>query len=306
MTGNRKARESKEIRSLDSLTLRALRLDPLYFRKYDHAMLLSYYRTELRRNYPTATMADIDEYIKGSLMSGSPYMRGWVAYSEGRMKDALENYDMALKNTKNPGGIRLERARVYALQGIIPSAIAEFRLALLDLRKVDDAKDEVVVFYNSKALIEHSIGVLFANLGQPDSARAALGRAITEDLSYFAAHVELGRLALTAKDTATATAELGLAAELAADEPFIQYLHGVTLLAAGQHAESVAPLKKAIELESAYAAPHFSLGQALEKTGDVAGARESYTRYLSMAARRDQGRDAALRRLDKLPKAGTP
>ncbi|MEK6602474.1 MAG: carboxymuconolactone decarboxylase family protein, partial [Candidatus Binatota bacterium] len=46
------------------------------------------------------------------------------------------------------------------------------------------------------AMVEHRIGVLFAMAVKLDSAKAALGRAITEDLSYLAAHVELVKLAM--------------------------------------------------------------------------------------------------------------
>ena len=54
MEGGRRARESKEFKSIDSLQLRAVRLDPLYYRKNDGTMLMSYYRTLMRREYPTA------------------------------------------------------------------------------------------------------------------------------------------------------------------------------------------------------------------------------------------------------------
>lgn len=303
MEGGRKARESKEFRSIDSLQLRASRLDPFYYRKNDGTMLMTYYRTAMRRAYPTAGDHEINLAITDYLERGSPYMRGWLAYSRGDMPGALENYDMALKTAKYKGGLRVERGRILALRGTLPPAIAEFRLALEDLRKDEDKKDENVVFYNSKAMVEHSMGVLFAKLGHADSAKAALGRAIAEDLSYFAAHVELGMIALAEKDTAAAVSALGLAAELATDEPYVHYLQGSTLVAAGQHEEAVAPLKKAIDLEPFFASPQFALGQALEKSGDAAGARAAYDRFLALASRRDTRRDAATRRVEALSKS---
>lgn len=292
MEGGRRARTNKDLIAMDTMQLRALRLDPLYFRKYDHAMLKAYYQAELRKDYPTASGQEIDLAIRQYLTSGSDYMRGWVAYSEGRMEEALTNYGLALQKAKNKGYIRLERARVFTMQGVLPNAIAEFRLASEDLKKLETDKDEDIVFYNSIALVEHSLGVTYGRMGQVDSAKAALGRAITEDLSYFAAHMELGRLALAAKDTTTALSELALAAELATDEPWVHHLHGTTLLAAGQHAEAVAALKKAVELEPFHAESHFALGQALEKGGDRSGALEAYTRFVAIAPRRDTQRRA--------------
>jgi tetratricopeptide (TPR) repeat protein len=288
--GGRRARESKELKALDSLALRALRLDPLYYRKYDHTMLMTYYRNLMRADYPTASPMEIDRVIRDYLYSGSAYMRAWVAYGEGRFQPALVDYELAMKQSRTPGYIRLERGRVYALQGMFPAAITEFRLASEALAKRENDRDEDVVFYNSRAMVEHSLAISYGRSGQLDSARAALGRSIGEDLSYFMAHVELGRLALAAKDTVTAVSELALAADLAVDEPYIHYLHGSVLLAAGQAADAIAPLRKAIELEPLHAASHFELARALERTGDKAEARASYQRFLTMAPRRDVAR----------------
>lgn len=292
MEGGRSARQSKDLKSLDSLAMRALRINPLYYRKYDFAALMGYYRTLMRDAYPTASEGDIERAIRDYLAEGSHYMRGWMAYSEGRLPDALTEYTAAMKNVRDKGFLILERARVLALQGLLPAAVEEFRLAALELGKAEADRDEYVVFYNSKALVEHSRGVLYARMNNLDSAKAALGRAITEDLSYFMAHVELGRLALAAKDTVTAVSELALAADLASDEPFVHYLYGSTLLSAGQAAGASESFKKALELEPLHAASHFELAQALDRMGDKDGAREGYKRYLALAARRDVQRRA--------------
>lgn len=298
MEGGRRARESKELKALDSLAMRALRLDPLYYRKNDHAMLTTYYRNELRQENPTAAQGDIDRYVRDMLYNGSVSMRAWVEYSEGQFGPALSDYEVAMKQSREPGYFRLQRGRVYALQGKFPAAIAEFRLASEAYAKREADRDENVVFYSSRAIVEHSLAIAYSRIAQLDSARAALGRAISEDLSYFMAHVELSRLALAAKDTATAVSEMSLAADLASDEPYVHYLHGSMLLAAGQAAESIAPFKKALELEPFHAGSHFDLAMALEKTGDKDGARASYTRFLSLASRRDvQRRQAATERL---------
>lgn len=301
MEGGRRVQNSKEFRALDSLSMRALRLDPLYYRKYDHALLMTYYRDALRADYPTASNAEIDLAIRDYLYSGSAYMRAWMAYGEGRLPAALDDYETAMRGNKNPGALRLERARIMALQGRFPAAVTEFRLAADLLSKRERDKDEEIVFYNSRAMVEHSLAIAYERDAQLDSARAALGRAITEDLSYFMAHVELGRLALAAKDTATAVSELALAADLAVDEPWVHYLHGSTLLAAGQAEDAVAPLKKAVELEPFHALSHFELAAAHDKTGDTAAARESYQRFLALSARKEVARrETATQRLAAL------
>ncbi|HMS03251.1 MAG TPA: tetratricopeptide repeat protein, partial [Gemmatimonadaceae bacterium] len=212
----------------------------------------------------------------------------------------------AIKASKEPGYLRFDKARVYYMQGLVKPALDELVLALDALRKHDDDTKDKVIFYDSKAIAEHGIGMLHLMLGQPDSARSAFGRAMAEDLSYFAAHVELGRLALSEGDSTTATAELGLAAELATDEPWVQYLYGSTLVATGNHADAIAPLRKAIALEPFYAAPHHALAQALQRAGDVAGAKASYGEFLRLASRSDPHRAPAAQALAALEGAPRP
>ena len=62
--------------------------------------------------------------------------------------------------------------------------------------------------YESKALLEHSIGLVQQRLGNKSAAKEAFGRALQEDLSYFPAHVQLAYLALDGKDTTTLESQL--------------------------------------------------------------------------------------------------
>jgi tetratricopeptide (TPR) repeat protein len=298
--GGRRARDNKELKTLDSLRMRADRLDPFLYRRFDRAFLLAYYRNIIRNDAGGASQADIDNYITDNLEALGSSTRAWLYYSQGRMPQALLEYDDAIAKSKASGYLHFDKARVLYMQGLAKPALDELTLALEELRKQDDDKKEKVVFYDSKAIAEHGIGILHLQLGQPDSARAAFGRAMTEDLSYFAAHVELGRLALSEHDTATATAELGLAAELATDEPWVQYLYGSTLVATGNHVDGVPPLRKAIELEPFYAAPHYSLGVALQRGGDTAGAKASFETFLRLASRSDPQRALATQALAAL------
>lgn len=304
--GGRRARDNKELRSLDSLRMRADRLDPFLYRRFDRAFLLAYYRNIIRNDAGGASQTDIDNYITDNLEALGSSTRAWLYYSQGRLPQALLEYDDAIKASKEPGYLRFDKARVYYMQGLVKPALDELVLALDALRKHDDDTKDKVIFYDSKAIAEHGIGMLHLMLGQPDSARSAFGRAMAEDLSYFAAHVELGRLALSEGDSTTATAELGLAAELATDEPWVQYLYGSTLVATGNHADAIAPLRKAIALEPFYAAPHHALAQALQRAGDVAGAKASYGEFLRLASRSDPHRAPAAQALAALEGAPRP
>lgn len=299
MEGGRRARENKDLKAIDSLRMRAFRLDPFLYLRFDRSMMLAYYRQAAGIDFGSMSQSQIDREVSQYLESSGPSTRAWLYYSQGRFDQAVLEYDMAIKRYKS-AGLRFDKARALAIQSLNKPALEETQLALQQMRSEDADKDEQVVFYSSKAMLEHAAGILYSRLGQADSAKAAYGRAMAEDLSYFAAHIELGKMALKANDSATAVSELGLAAELASDEPFVHYLYGSTLVATGAHADAIAPLKKAIDLEPLYAAPHFALGQALEKTGDTAGAKAQYTAFLAMAARRDQNRAIATQRLAAL------
>ncbi len=299
----KKSRSGKEFRMMDSLHLRALWLDPLLYRRFDRTMIMAYYRNVNRADFGSAPPSELDRAIMAYLDGASASYKAWFAYSSGRMDQALVHYEDALKRAPKSAGLRMDRGRVYAIKGQVTPALADFTAAIALIKAREDKKDEDVIFYDSKALAEHSIGLLWTQKGDLDSATAAFGRATAEDLSYHPAHVALGVTALARHDSVTAVSELALAAELAVDDPWTQFLYGGTLLVTGQHAEAVAPLKKSIELEEFFAAPHFALGRALERS-DPAAARASYERFIALSSRRNADRAVATERVAALAKSG--
>jgi tetratricopeptide (TPR) repeat protein len=184
------------------------------------------------------------------------------------------------------------------------SAITELNLALDELRKQDQT--DLVVFYDSKALAEYSIGVLLEGAGSVDSAREAYGRALQEDLSYYPAHMRLGLLALGKHDTTTAVSELALAAQLATDEPHIRYVNGYVLAAAHRYSESVTELRKAVELEPMYALPYLHLGQVYEVLEKGPESLAAYQAFLAHASRNDPQREFATERVADLKELLAP
>jgi tetratricopeptide (TPR) repeat protein len=301
---NAKVRRGKDFVVIDSIYFRALRLDPLLYPRYYTVMQRSYLRNENRAAFGAYAGYELDQAIRDYLERRPHFIRGRVMFANGRLDQALIEFDDAIKQFADIPSLRMERGRVHGMKGDFPKALKDFNDAVGMMRTREEGKDDEVIFYDSKAIAEHSIGRLWAMSGNADSAKAAYGRATAEDLSFFPAHMALGMMALALKDTATAVSELSLAAETATDEPYVQLLHGSTLVAAGQPAEAIAPLNKAIELEPVYAEPHYWLGQALERTGDAAGAKASYERFLGLSARRDPARNVATQRLAALGGAG--
>jgi tetratricopeptide (TPR) repeat protein len=309
--GYRKA--SPEMRRLDSLQYRALMFNPFLFRRFDRGMLVSVIRDDVMRRTrgrgEEPGRLEVDEAIENYLRGGDNEFRAWMAYGASDFDRALRLYEAALGSSRHPASIRMERARILGMRGQADSAVAEFNRAVEAQRK-DDEKD-LVVFYDSKAQAEFSIGVLLEGNGDVAGAREAYGRALQEDLSYYPAHLRLGLLALGKKDTSTAVSELALASQLAADEPHVHYVHGYVLAALQHYPDAVVELRKAVELEPYYALPYLTLGQVYEQLMKAPEAQAAYQGFLDRASQADLQRPLALERLDEvkeylaMPK-GTP
>jgi tetratricopeptide (TPR) repeat protein len=298
MQGGKRAAESKQLRQIDSLQLRALTLNPFLYRRLDRRMLVAYIRASTQRNLrqygEEVNPGELDFAIEGWLRSAGVGMRAWLAYGDGDFATALDLYASAIRSTKEKAGYRMDRARIFAMRGAADSAIAEFREALAEMRKRDAR--ELVVLYDSKAVAEHSIAVLLEQMDDVNGAREAYGRALQEDLSYHPAHMRLGLLAIAAGDTANAISELELAVQIAPDDPYTRYVNGFTLVQFGKLTEAVEQLKKATELEPYYALPYAILGMVQERLQDGPGALASYEAYLARASLRDPQRPAVARR----------
>lgn len=297
MRADRRALRSDEMRRLDSLQFRALMLSPFLYRKLDRSMLVVYIKNQLGANVREAS-PELDYAIDRYLHDSDAGMRGWLAYSDGNLPTALDLYARALKSSRDKASIRLDRARIFAMRSQVDSATAEFNLALDEMRKKDEK--DLVVFYNSKALAEYSIGVLLEGAENFAGAREAYGRALQEDLSYYPAHLKLGLLALGAVDTTTAMSELALAAQLAPDEPFVHYMNGYVLGASRHMEEAVAELHRTIELEPYYALPYLLLGRVEESRGRGKESAAAYQQFLDRASSADPQREFATQRLTEI------
>lgn len=304
-----RSRAAKEFQHIDSLFFQALNLNPFLFQRLDRDLFRAYVMNSVednaRRLGESTDRGELDYYVSQWLSSASYEMRGWAFYSESDFDGALRLYGMALKSAREKAPLRIDRARIFGMRGHADSAIAEFQAALTEMRAKDAKK--VVVLYNSKALLEHSIAMLLEQRNDAVGAREAYGRALQEDLSFYPAHLHLGQLAMSHSDTAAGISELELAVQLAPSEPWPVFSLGSAQLLSGQLDAAIANLKKAIELEPLFALPHHLLGNAFERRGDKAAAAAAYQTYLDRSARRDPRRAEAQARLAALKgAAGSP
>jgi tetratricopeptide (TPR) repeat protein len=301
--GDRRTLESPKMRRLDSLEFRALMRNPFLNRRLDRQLLMTYFRGVIRQNARLRggndqPSVEVDYVIERYLSTAGERMRAWLAYGSGDLPNALDHYANALASTKDKAGIRLERARIFATQGQVQSAITEFGIALDEMRKLE--QKDLIVFYNSKAVAEYSVAVLHEGAGNVAGARDAYARALQEDLAFYPAHMRLGLLALGLRDTATALNELALATQIAPNEPHVRYVYGYALVGAGRFAEAVGELKAAVTLEPYYARPYIWLGMSMERLEKAPEALDAYQKYLAFAMTTDPQRPLATERRDQL------
>ncbi|MDB4898905.1 MAG: hypothetical protein JWN53_713, partial [Gemmatimonadetes bacterium] len=157
---------SPEVRRLDSLQFRALMLAPFLYRRLDQRMFMAYMRDAVIKSTRGGAVPNrvvIDFQIEQYLRQAGPLMRAWVAYGGGNFTGALDDYAFALSSARDKPGIHLERGRIFGMRGQVDSAVAEMQAALAQLANED--RDKLVVFYESKAMAEYSIGTLLEGAG---------------------------------------------------------------------------------------------------------------------------------------------
>jgi tetratricopeptide (TPR) repeat protein len=277
-----------ETRRADSLLYRAMLRDPFLFRRHDK-MLLDRLVEELTEGY-------------GGLMGSSPDFLAWVAYSDTRFPQAVALYAKAIERKPKEYELHAERARAFFHMGQFDSTVAEMNRALEGYRK-DDEKD-LVVLYESKAMYEFSIANALIQAGKIDEAREALGRALTEDLSFYVAHQRMASLSLIAGDTATALSEYELAVQLNDDDPFLRAEYGAVLAHLGKYAEAEPHLVRAIEIEPWYARSYALLARVYEGLGKRPEAVSQYNRFMQLASQNHEMRAMAQERLTALSSVG--
>lgn len=282
----------RETMGIDSLYLYALTLNPFLAPQLDH-LLFEVLIQEYSRQYanrtgesPGGVAYEIEAYLREA-----PQWRARLAFRDGKMQSALDLYAQAIPRSKDKGGLIAERGRLFFQVGQYDSAYVNLNQALAELRKAD--KKDLVFLYESKALMESRIGMIEAAKGNKTGAAEAFGRALQEDLSYFPAHVNLAYLALETGDAETVISEMNLAVDIKPDDPGIRYRYGYALGTVSKLEEAEVQLKKAVELNPDFAAPHFTLGEVYQAGGRRPEAIKEYEAFLALSAANDVRRPEA-------------
>jgi tetratricopeptide (TPR) repeat protein len=266
IAGKRYIVESKEVQHIDSLRLKALQRNPMMYQ----GLWIELFEDEGPLN-----------------MSLDPAMQGIVAYAHGNPMKAAERLGVAVKSKDNRS-FRYDRALALYQIAQYDTAANELQILIDDMKKREEKK--LVRMYESKQMYEYAIGILMLAKGDTTAARDALGKALTEDLSFAPAHVALARLSAATGDTTTAVQELSQAVELDSTDVVARYELGVSLMMQNKTEEAKTHLRKAIALEPYFAQPYFPLAYILEFDENNREAAEMYLAYAARATRAEEQR----------------
>ena len=266
IAGKRFVVESKEVQHIDSLRLKALQRNPMMYQ----GLWIELFEDQGPLN-----------------MSLDPAMQGIVAYAHGNPMKAAERLGEAVKSKDNRS-FRYDRALALYQIAQYDTAANELQILLDEMKKREEKK--LVRMYESKQMYEYAIGILMLAKGDTTAAREALGKALTEDLAFAPAHVELAHLAAATGDTATAVQELSQAVELDSTDVIAHYELGVSLMMQNKTEDAKVHLRKAIALEPYFAQPYFPLAYILEFDENNKEAAEMYLAYAARATRAEEQR----------------
>jgi tetratricopeptide (TPR) repeat protein len=305
-SGSRAALNDPRIIQLDSLYLRALQLNPFLDRSLEGVALRYVIREDYRASSRTS---QIDESglayaINTYLQRAGPETRAWLAHADGRYRVAADLYRQALRGKKEreAAWLRVDLARALFHDGQREAARDELQLALTALHASDE--DRLVRVYRSKAVLEHTLGLIHESLGDPAAARTHYANAMQEDLSYYQGHLRMAALSLAEQDTATARAGYQLALQIAPESPVVLWYAAQGLAELGDTEEAEAGYRKLLTAAPAFALPHHALAVLLDQRGEHREAMEGYGTFLELAGQDDRRRATVEARLELLRTAG--
>jgi len=287
-----RSRQNQAFRLVDSLRFQASIRNPLQFRPFEGEIVQAAVRSTARALDPTEVLnrAELEYELERAFRGGDLTLRAMLAYSNHELPYALELYQQAIEraDSLSRGGLLLDRAHALSVAGRYEDARVEYDAALQALRKVDD--EELIIFYQSKALPLYSKGLIAELAGDHEQARADFSGAIEEDLSFHPAHMGLARVSLAEGDTANALFGYRMAADLAPDDPRIRMKLAGLMVATGDPTGAEGETRAAIAANPAYAAPHLVMGALAERGGRVEEAITHYRRYLELSPRSGRNR----------------
>ena len=272
VTGDKSVRRSARALSIDSLRFEAYLRNPLIVSPLDYHVFAEF----------MSQVTDGQSIGRGRFRSGDPASDAWVAYMQGNYIRAISHYAAAIKRDPKDLELHETRARAFSALAKYDSAVVELNRLLEKMREHE--KERLENSFQSIAFFEFSLAQLHTQRGDDAQARAAFERAVTTDLSFYAAHAALGDLAMQRGDTVVAVGEYRQAVDLRPADGGLRAAYALALLQASSPAEAVKQLKAAIELEPYFAQPYFVLARVFDNSGFQEEALSNYEQFLARSA----------------------
>jgi len=280
-----------EFLALDTLLFRAYTINPFLYPNFEHTMIRRRIEAEVLAENPGMDRVRLNEMMLR--YTNATRFAADMEYADGRLSEALSSYAKELEyrgwSKKQRafviGDIHARRAHIFYSLGNLDSARVEMTAAVTAMRERDTSY--AVILYRSKAVYEQSLGMIFERQNQADSAHAAYGTALEEDLAYYPAHTKIAQLQLAKGDTTGALTELDLAAQLQPNDVVAHYAYAVALVTAGRDAAAAAQLRTAIADDPYYVAPHLLLARIADVEQYTQDAVSEYQQYAALASKSD-------------------
>lgn len=233
----------------------------------------------------------------------SPEVGRYLVSSEQAFQ--MGNYNLALAFTDSAEFAAPELADVYFMRGRILEKMEQRELASMAYQRVlaldpeykgayynmglaafrSGMLREAIEFFSKERAIEETpfvnleLGKVYAQLGEPDSARAAYEAAIEGDPTNASAYMWLGQLyeEIGDLDKAIEYSQQGL--EIKPDDPDYNYIIGSQYLRQGENEKAVEYLEPVASDLPWHQGAQYNLGQALMQLGEESRARK----YLAQA-----------------------
>lgn len=199
--------------------------------------------------------------------------RGWHKRADGKMSEALKDFESALALAPASDGARRGKG-----------------VALSDLRRFGEAEalfTEMLRRHDTHPGLYVDRGVVYVRSGQEDKALLDYSAAIALAPSWTAARMRRGRLALDRKDYDTAKADFD--AGIAAEPGNVAFRHwrAVASSGKGDYREAVLLFNAALAVDGKGVGTWLERGRALERLERYDAALRSYERGLKLAPGHD-------------------
>lgn len=290
--------------AIDSMLYRAYTINPFLPRRMERQLQMRILEAEIVNENPSVDRTRLNEYILARSRATRNF--GAMAAADGRVAAALESYAKTLtykgwtkkERAHIAGDIHAERAQLFYRLGNLDSARSEMTTAVAEWRERD--VKETVVLYQSKAMYEQLLGMIYERASDGDKARESYEQAVQEDLSFYAAHRRLAELSMAKGDTANGLLEMDLAIQLQPEDPVLRFGYAKMLVTAHRDGDAAAQLTKAIAADPYYAPPHMLLARIADLEQYTDDAVREYQAYVALTTRSDPQRSVAQARLSAL------